>query len=129
MTGFGGNVCYHRRMKFVASLFICVVILLNTALGLRGLWQQSKNFGSMHPFSDPVVDCRVHAYEERGGVWYALPLPRQLYRNLLGSHFVSRFYLEQVPYFNRGLTQLLGRVHPQAQVQVDCIPLYGLLPL
>jgi len=96
-------------MKFAASLFICVVILLNTSLGLRGLWKQDTDFGSMHPYSDPAVKCAIYAYEERGGVRYELPLPHRLYRNLPGPHFVSRFYLEQTPYFEDGLTAMLRR--------------------
>lgn len=110
-------------MKFASYLCICAVILLNVALGVRGLWQESKNFGSMHPYSDAVVDCNIHAYEEREGEQFLLPLPTQLYRNLKGPTFVSRFYLEQVSYYNRGLTTLLRREYPQATVHIDCKPL------
>lgn len=122
------KTCYHSTMKLAASLVTSAVILLNTSLGLRGLWQQDKDFGTMHPFSDPVVECKVHAFEQRGENRYDLPLPISLYRNILSAHFTSRLYLEQLPYFERGFTGTLRRTHPNAQVHIDCNPLYGLLP-
>lgn len=101
------------------SLLIIVAVACNALLGLRGLWEQDVNFFTQHPYSDPAVSCVIDANADGKEI----ALPNRLYRNLPGQTFTSRLYLEQIPYFEEGLTAHLRTKHPAATVHITCTPL------
>src|SRR3989338_3322549 len=105
-------------MSLCKNVLLGSLIILNTLLGLRGLWRQDRNFFTMHPFSDPIVTCSITAFDNQSPI----PLPYPTYRRLSTPTFTNRTYLEIIPLYEKGLTQVLQRTHPTARVTIRCIP-------
>lgn len=102
-----------------AAIAFCVFLLL-LSFGVSGLWQEDKNYFTMHPFSDPVVDCTVQAFVPTPQGPQSVPLPTVLYRTLPSTSFRSRLYLQNLQAFQAGLEQYALRKHSEAMVEIRC---------
>ncbi|MBI3336017.1 hypothetical protein HYZ98_00430 [Candidatus Peregrinibacteria bacterium] len=111
-------------MSLRKNFLIGFLIILNTLLGLRGLWQEDRNFFTMHPFSDPIVTCAITAFDGEKPI----PPPPHSYRRIPASVFTNRTYLEVIPLYAKGLTQILRTTHPSGRVDIRCIPLFSRYP-